>query len=482
MKNTFILIISFTLINYSYEQKLSWPIGYNDVSNKSFLLEYKDGIFSCDTNNDIKLSFEATVAAIIDSSTGKPIIYTNGCDIYNSSGSIINNGGEINPGELSNEVCASYGYLLEHSITIINFPGHSKRYLLLYQKAEDINSNYYKITEMQYSVIDLTRGESNAELTSKNNLIEKGDLIPFAFTKHANGRDYWLITGQRLTNQYSIYLIDSLGINFYNKQAVGIDFEIKKCNLNQRLLCSPDGSICARNTRCGILFFEFDRCTGFLHERNFLPYQFTEIPSSDIAFSLNSNYLFVSNWDEIMRITIPELGVSNQPFIIKNIGTTSVVHLMQLMPNGTILINSPNSEKYLHLIVNTEEKIDFSYLPNSIPLPFNCMRSMPYQLIKDPGRLILSPCDSITSTFNSNLKEAIFKVYPNPASSYLKILTPPGIKIIELALYNYQGIIIQPKVIYTDANLIDVSEIPQGSFYLGIKTREQISYLKWVKL
>jgi hypothetical protein len=43
----------------------------------------------------------------------------------------------------------------------------------------------------------------------KNKVIATGDLPSPVIVKHGNGRDWWLIVGDMISQNYFIYLIDS---------------------------------------------------------------------------------------------------------------------------------------------------------------------------------------------------------------------------------------------------------------------------------
>lgn len=485
-KTNFTIILCFYTLSLLQSQKISWPAGYNqrvnENINQSFWIDINGDIISTNIADSPIISFESTVASLIDSSSGKLLFYSNGCKILNSVGEIMKNGDQVNSGDLHNEVCDHYGYLLDHSMAVINYPGKPGIFILLHMRGLDRHEPYYTITDLMYSVIDMNGDDKKGEVIAKDVEIQHGDLIPFAYTRHANGRDWWLILAERISNKYFSYLIEPSGIRLANVQPIGKTISNDECSAGQRILFSPDGIQIARYSRCGVQIINFDRCDGVFYSEKYIPYVFENLPGGDIAFSENGLYLFVSNWEQIIRISIKDIGVSVFPFTSQYIKYGYQVHQLCLMPNGKILINVPNSEKHMHMIENAEDENKFTIIENAIALPFHIMRTMPYFLIKDPGRLIGTSCDSIRT---KNLESTFYRpfiLYPTPACDKLIISNPYRTKVIGAKLYNNQGEIVISQDLLETETAIDISNLPPGAYYIIIYTTKGNYYLKSLKI
>jgi hypothetical protein len=73
-----------------------------------------------------------------------------------------------------------------------------------------------------------------------------------------------------------------------------------------------------------------------------------------------------------------------------------------------------------------------------------------------------------------------FLVYPNPASTYLKVNFPAGFDTATLAVYNHLGQLIKQQNIDLDS-FVNVEDLAQGIYYYTVKSRDLLQTGKLVK-
>ncbi len=143
--------------------------------------------------------------------------------------------------------------------------------------------------ELLYTFIDMKENNGLGKVVEANMLIATGDLPSPVLLKHGNGRDWWLILGDMLSQTYFIYLINAEGIFLRHHQ------NIAPASLTDYgyALASPDGKYFVSNDdSTGLWIFDFDRCTGLLSNPRVLPYQPPVFWTASLAFSADSRFLY----------------------------------------------------------------------------------------------------------------------------------------------------------------------------------------------
>jgi len=296
------------------------------------------------------LDFNDTNAGICDNQ-GNLLFYFNGQDIEDVSFAEMLNGSNIN------DAPAHIGYDLPQGAIILPWPGHPDHYVL-FHKTLGTSWFGWGAYELRYSVIDMNGNNELGEVVQRRRFLL---YEPLAFgqltaTKHANGRDWWLLENPRNSNLYYRYLIDSYGVQRMEDQVIG---EPVNTGLGQAVF-SPDGRFYVRfNTisatlGCYLNIYEFDRCTGLLS--NPLS-QHLDIPAfaGGVAISPNSQYLYITTTPQIdqydlqspdilaSRQTVAEYDGFGDPF-------STTFYQIQLAPDGKMYACVAGGSKYLHII------------------------------------------------------------------------------------------------------------------------------------
>ncbi|MBK7683752.1 MAG: hypothetical protein IPJ26_15350 [Bacteroidetes bacterium] len=87
-----------------------------------------------------------------------------------------------------------------------------------------------------------------------------------AVTKHANGRDWWIMVKKHYKNRFYKFLLTPAGIQPMGYQLIGLDNQARLLDI---YCFSPNGEIVAGNIGFSgyahdIVLMNFDRCTGLL--------------------------------------------------------------------------------------------------------------------------------------------------------------------------------------------------------------------------
>src|SRR6185436_7428372 len=149
-----------------------------DTSSYILQQEYRDMVF------------EGAEATICDAN-GNFLMSSNGVWIANANNDTMLNGKGLNPGW---DVSAHPHALLEdYGNIFLPFPGDSSKYVLIHS----VKTNQFAIDPMRIykSVIDITFDSGLGAVTQKNDTIFEDTLSwGIAACKHANGRDWWIVT------------------------------------------------------------------------------------------------------------------------------------------------------------------------------------------------------------------------------------------------------------------------------------------------
>ena len=377
--------------------------------------------------------FDFNIAASMTStSEGNLVCYSNGVDIQNNQHEIIENGME-----LLDYMFYPAGLVTPQGSLILPVPDQYNQYFFL--TTEAIFFDYQGIFAggvhpILISRIDMNENNDLGKVIKRNTLLNTDTLSPgqIVATRHANGRDWWILASKFRSNLYYRYLLTPEGIIEQMPQEVG--FQLHD-DLGQAVF-SPDGTKYARYNEDGIAkkvfldLYDFDRCTGFLsnHQQDSINLR---VPGG-IAFSPNSRYLYISLWEEIWQYDLQAPDVFSSGILVAEydgfLGDNQGLQyhnrffMMQLAPDGRIYINIPNTNsQYLHVIQYPDRAgLDCEVRQHAIQLPaFNAftLPNLPwYRLGPEDG----SACDTLGL---DNLPMAHFRFDPDPSDSLNIIFT-----------------------------------------------------------
>jgi len=360
MKKRLCIYIALSLITttaFAQKHDYIWYLGYDLLDDPD---ESEYGTTALDFSNIdhptttslpfSKLDFIDTNAGICDED-GNVLFYFNGQDIEDVSFAEMLNGSNINDDP------AHIGYDLPQGAIVLPWPEHPDHYFLFH---ETLGTSWFGwgCYELRYSIIDMNGNNGLGEVIQRRRflLYEPLTFGQLTATKHANGRDWWLLVNTRDSNLYYRYLLDPSGVRRMEDQVVG---ETVLAGVGQAVF-SPDGTRYARFNTVSVEagrfvdIYSFDRCSGLLS--NPLKFQFDpNTLAGGAAISPNSRYLYIAyrlavdQYDlqasDILasRQIVAEYDGFGDPF-------ATTFNQIQLAPDGKIYGSAANGTNYLHIV------------------------------------------------------------------------------------------------------------------------------------
>lgn len=203
------------------------------------------------------------------------------------------------------------GYITPQGNVFVPYPDHEDQVFHI-----GIKYNFNKdITDsLIYAVIDFSKNNGLGEVIIKDQVILDAEIKEggIAVTRHANGRDWWMIIESDDNASFYIFLIDAKGINLHdtykiNRMLKGISFGTNTFSLQGDKYASISGLYWLLNTQ--ISLFDFDRSSGKLSNE-----KFDRIPSSSyegsfgfgVIFSNDGRYLYTNNNEKLYKYDLHE--------------------------------------------------------------------------------------------------------------------------------------------------------------------------------
>ncbi|MBK7232152.1 MAG: hypothetical protein IPH93_07780 [Saprospiraceae bacterium] len=277
---TFILLTLFSINQLTLSAQLydnTWMMGCcyseNQRLNGGINLRFDRG-FSDTSYFSRTISFNRTSMSISNPNNGDILFYSNGCDIYNKNDQVMDGGLEINPGIPYIQVCkqTTLGYYLAKGGAILEWPDRPTEFAVIHRayKNSGIGDT---VDHLYYSSVDLNKNAGLGRVIKKNVILYQGDMYKrhFDIVKHANGRDWWIITYKVKSDTALTFLLQPDGFKGPFKQSFPIERYEEDFTPNSAI--SNDGTIIARiDPFIGIFLSSFNRETGIFSTLKKYPY------------------------------------------------------------------------------------------------------------------------------------------------------------------------------------------------------------------
>lgn len=354
------LLLSF-MISSAQKEDSKWVMGL-----RSYLFDFDKTPIGVRYLN-LGFHFPYSSPSIANSVTGQLLFMSNGCTVFNRNSQIMKGGDTLSYGyyvlENINDCCGGGGMPFFQGAIIIPNPADATKYYLFYMDDDGslgIPKNFQP-TLLYYAEIDMQKQGGLGEVVSKQNLILKDTLSDsrMAACKHANGRDWWLIKPEYLTNKYYKFLIDPTGVHGPYEQQIGNTFN--EPDAAGWASFSADGSKFANATaKSDVALFDFDRCTGLFSNPTSLvvPYDSNGWDgggANGINFSNNGRYLYVNSVSSIVQYDLEDVDIQNSQKIKATIDGNYIFLAAALAPNDKIYVgNNGNGRPYFGVIGNPD--------------------------------------------------------------------------------------------------------------------------------
>ena len=299
------------------------------------------------------------------------------------------------------------GYDLPQGGIIIPWPGKPNLYILFHLDEDWFTfSDGWVVgggTGCFYSVVDMTLNNGLGRVMQRKativaDTVEYGKL---AMTRHANGRDWWLMVPELRSNRFYTVLIDPYGIHNMGIQTVG---KRREAGIGQAFF-SPDGSRYVIQNAIGgwegyyVDIYDFDRCSGMLsiHEQM----HFVDTFARGVMISPNSRWLYISAGEKLFQYDLWSSPVAQSGMLIAlyedfNDPFPTLFHRGFLAPDDKIYIVTSSGSRTLHVIHKPDEAgTDCAFQQPGVRLPCYNARSLPTFANYRLGPLDGSPCDTL---------------------------------------------------------------------------------------
>jgi hypothetical protein len=445
------------------------------------------------TNGQIPFSYSN---ASISDFQGNLLFITNGIEVYDKNYQVI-------PGCIIQNVytvaSALAGLNRIQSAIFLPWPGDTNKYVLFYAVPEinTVNSGPCSggwgglATHLYYTVLDKTLNGGNGGVVSANNIAVSDTLVHafgLAATKHANGRDWWILVKERCSSKFATILLTPAGLTTVFDQYVNPTFNDPSNGAISKF--SPDGSLLGVIRMDNeLLFYQFDRCTGLLSDPLMLSNPFNE---GYFEFSSNSRFLYRGEGNVSTQTGQYDLSLYYQPNGVLNslryvdpnvpdtgdcgqgVGTASAAQFPALAPNSKIYWGHPFSCNLS--VINYPDSLDtlcqMEY--NNVILPFGHVGSLPYHPNYRLGPITGSVCDSLTNVHELLAQD--ISVYPNPAKDNLFITSSRSLNETVITLFNIHSQILlqQSPGFGNNFELTIPADIDTGIYMLRVQSKEGV--------
>ncbi|MBN8679566.1 MAG: T9SS type A sorting domain-containing protein [Chitinophagales bacterium] len=336
--------------------------------------------------------------AAISDKNGQLVAYTDGCRIANRNHQLMLNGDTLNPGTTFNEFCNIVSYPLAQPTLFLPKPGDDSVYFLFHIQTDNLTQPM----NLLYSIVDAKGDNGNGVVQSKNNWIFSDSLFLDSYitaTRHANGRDWWVVVPRRLSKGFHVTLLTTNGVEYKGIQY--LEIPIDSSSSTSQTAFSTDGSSYLKPSRIGFLKIEFDRCEGKLINPFYFRWDSIPKGGSSVASSLNKRFLYMtsgysvfqydlnkSDWNtNVEKIAEYDGGVAPYP--------TSFYHLLPT-PDGKMYITTTFSNSVFHVINNPNRVAPFcQIIPRGLTLPARSQAFLPNFINYNLGPIDGSACDTL---------------------------------------------------------------------------------------
>ncbi len=341
---------------YSYLGSHNYSVMHFDFSGSSMKIEW---------HFDEKFDIRETSSNICDKN-GQAILWTNGMQIFGKHGVIVADtiAFDGDPFGYWNYFYdmdrGPSGFPLHDGALVLPFPGEENVFSVLYH-SESSHPIFGFQTDRHLEARVRMNQDTSYEILFQDSLFApilqwyKGSIIA---TRHANGRDWWIITFEIDSPNYFAFLLTDKGIKLDHEGNVS---EIIQYGLGQAAF-SANGNYLARMDAITldegqyISLFRFDRCTGVLED---LGKFHTEAGYfTGVAFSPSERYLYADDnlhlwqWDLLADdIAVSQTLVDTFDGFVQPGWFQMQFGPMETAPDGRIYVTPPaGSSEFMHVV------------------------------------------------------------------------------------------------------------------------------------
>lgn len=382
----------------------NWILGYDNDSNagpsETMCVDFQTSPPKV-TSQAYQLDFSSTNISVSDVN-GEFLFYSNGIQIRDRFDNLMPGGDSLNWGEIA-EANYMYGYTLPAGMLALPAPGSDHEYYLIHLRIELDPVHILIAPDLLFTLVDMDLNNGNGAVVEKNTLVQQ--TLRFddpAAVKHANGRDWWVITPDYDVSKFYRFLLTPEGVQDTATQVIG--FKPQEQDNGGLNVFSPDGSVFVDfDVRNGVRIMDFDRCSGLLSNHRLIEFPEPLPLGGGAAISPNSRFLYVCSRNHIFQFDLHAADIeasmdtvaTYDGFLSPPPFPTSFYY-MQLGPDGKIYVTHKTGAMHLHVIHFPDEKGETCDVrQHSLPLPEYKCAEWPIYPHYRLGPIDNSPCDTL---------------------------------------------------------------------------------------
>jgi hypothetical protein len=203
---------------------------------------------------------------------------------------------------------------------------------------------------LYYNTIDMLLDSGRGAVVQKNVLLCDTSVVEkMTAVKHANGRDWWLLVHELLSNNFFEYLITPAGISGPTVLSVGSCIACNGAFDQGQMVFSKDGSKLCLANGFGILdVFDFDRCTGSLTLQLHLGLPYNALNGwttfYGCSFSADGQVLYASRFDTLWQYNLNASNVKASRLYLMGLDNAQYAIGQHLLgPDNKIYISTDNN-------------------------------------------------------------------------------------------------------------------------------------------
>ena len=304
------------------------------------------------------------------------------------------------------------------------------------------------LTGLRESIIDMSLDNGLGDLTQVGTQISASTNLSegLTATKHANGTDYWIIVHSDSGNEFYVYPHTAAGIGTPTSYAIG-----NTPSVHGQIKISASGTVIA----CGEEVYSFNNATGAITNPRSIGRS-----AWGRSFSPSGRFLYVSGALGVGNIYQYDLQASNLAASeVEVLGGGVFTGPMQLGPDGKIYVAVYSNQSVS--VINSPELAGAACNIGlyQVPLSASCQLGLPNFI--DSYYYELHPTSAAVSE-----NQLVFDIYPNPASSKIRLRTDAAIS--EIRIFSITGAVLKKMGANEVTAEIDCSDLESGTYFLQV--------------
>ncbi len=475
-----VLLILFQANLVFSQQNNIWMLGWDSNQLENYGINFSSG--TADTFSLYRpINFIWSNTSVCDS-LGNLLFYSNGIAISNRMHTPLQNDSNFNPGYFSTQNTNGL-FIFDACITISN-PSYPDKYFIIHESSDTVNFGSYTLPvpiNLSYSEIDMSLDGGLGGIAPNRKSIHIVDdtlmIGKLTAVKHANGRDWWVITHKINSSLFYKIRVTPDSICLPDTQSIGPNGIMTRYG---QAVFNYDGSkYVIQNSDTSVTIYDFDRCSGMFSNPNLLVIADSTLILTGESFSPSGRFLYVNNNINIHQfdMTAPNINLSDQIVATWDaIQAYSRFRVNKLAPDGRVYIAPRDGGYTLHYIEFPDSLgIACGVRQDAFVTPTPTTLTFPNIPDFNLGSVQFSVCDSLNTGLETIESKNELFAYPNPANDKLIISTSIGFGRNTMAdFYNFLGEL--ELKIYLPTNRreveLDISKLNQGIHFLIVTSTD----------